>query len=126
MKRFDVVEIVAQPSNQFVQLTGAVCILVDDPQDGYANVAQLTLEGYTNAEGTLPLDCMKLCERGVWKAAAQIYRQFVIEAEMASDEFFKKRRKNTKKRIKAIKELSEQFKLSEDDIKFIYKKIKEV
>lgn len=125
MKRFDVVEVVTQPHNQFVQLVGAICVITEEPQEGYAQVSQLTLEGYTQAEGTLPLDCLKLCDKPVWKAAGQVFRQHTLTAEIANEKYFRSQRRKFKRKAKVMKELAEKFQLTEDDIKLIYKTIKE-
>lgn len=125
MKRFDAVEVVTQPHNQFVQLVGAICVITEEPQDGYAQVSQLTLEGYTQAEGTLPLDCLKLCDKPVWKAAAQVFRQHIIRAEIENEKYFKSQRRKFKRKAKAMKELAEKFKLTEDDVKLIYQTIRD-
>lgn len=124
MKRFDVVEVEIQPDNQFVQLVGAVCIITEDPQDGYAQVAQLSIEGNTTGEGTLPLDCLKLVTKPVWKAVAQTYRQNVLTAELS--EHYAIERANKKDRRKTLtKELATKYGLTEDIIKAIYNEMRD-
>jgi hypothetical protein len=106
-------------------LVGAICIITEQPQEGYAHVSQLTLEGYTQGEGTLPLDCLKLCDKPVWRAAGQVYRQAVLQSEIQNEKFFNERRRKFKRRVKVMKELASRFKLTENDIKLIYKMVKD-
>jgi hypothetical protein len=106
-------------------LAGAICVITEEPQDGYAQVSQLTLEGYTQGEGTLPLDCLKLCNKPVWRAAAQVFRQHILESEIENEKYFRSQKRKFKRKANAIKLLADKFKLTEDDIKLIYKTIKD-
>lgn len=125
MKRFDVVEVVTQPHNQFVRLEGAVCIITEDPQDGYAQVSQLTLEGNTQGEGTLPLDCLKPVDKPVWKAIAQVYRQNVLRAELSEQNYAIERANRKQRRKTLTKKLATQYGLTEEIIKSIYNEMRD-
>jgi len=129
LKRFDVVEVMsllhANPQSSSVWCRGAICVITEEPQEGYAQVSKLTLEGYTQGEGTLPLDCLKLCEKPVWKAAGQVFRQYTLESEIENETYFRSQKKKFKRKANTIKLLAEKFKLTEDDVKLIYKTIKE-
>lgn len=125
MKRFDVVEVETQPDNQFVQLVGAFCIITEDPQDGFAQVAQLTLEGNTQGEGTLPLKCLKVVDKPVWKAIAQVYRQSVLTAEISEYNYTIERTNKKERRKTLAKELATKYGLTEDIIKNIYNEMRD-
>ena len=124
MKRFDVVEVFQQPHNQFVQLEGTVCIIKEDPQDGYAQVAQLSIEGNTTGEGTLPLDCLKLVTRPVWKAVAQNYRQNALASELAEYNYAIALYNKKLRKKEMVKTLAVKYGLTEEAIKAIYKEMR--
>lgn len=125
MKRFDVVEVFQQPHNQFVQLEGAVCIITEEPQDGYAQVAQLSIEGNTTGEGTLPLDCLKLVTKPVWKAVAQTYRQNVLTSELAEYNYAIERSNKKLRKKEMAKTLAVKYGLTEELIKTIYHEMRD-
>lgn len=119
MKQFDVVEIKG--------LGYLVYVILEELQNDQAKVAPLTLEGTIfEAEAVVfPISNLKLCDRSPWKAAAQVFRQTLLQTEISELTESKKKKKKKKRRNKTIKLLSDKFNLSPDEIKFIYKAMKE-
>jgi len=124
LKRFDVVEVINQPNNQ--QLAEAIHIIVEEPQEGYAKISQLTIEGYVLVPlQFVHIDCLKLCKKPVWRAAGQVFRQHILESEIEKEKKLISQKNKLKRKSNAIKLLAKKFKLNEDDVKFIYKTIRE-
>jgi len=123
LKRFDVVEVINQP-----QLAEAIHIIVEEPQEGYAKISQLTIEGYVlvpHIKRFVHIDCLKLCKKPVWRAAGQVFRQHILESEIEKEKKLISQKNKLKRKSNAIKLLAKKFKLNEDDVKFIYKTIRE-
>lgn len=57
-KKFDIVKVIKQPSNQFVKLVGITAIIVDEPLNGYVNIEEIDFFGRTKGGGTVPISCL--------------------------------------------------------------------
>ena len=115
MKQFDVVDV-----------NDRIFIILEEPQNGHARIAPLTLEGTIIEKPVIAkVFDLKLCDRPPWKAAAQVFRQTFLQAEINELNESKKKKKKKKRRNKTVKLLSDKFNLSPDEIKFIYKAMKE-